>query len=190
MTVETITDPRRVFKEAQKAIASLDHGQVTELGRAIKKAARVFTVGLGGSAAHASHCACDLVKLGGVEAHCLVDNVSALTAGYNDDGSEVFVEMLRRFRFDHEDLLLVFSVGGGSLERGVSVELIQAAKFTRGACAAIVGRLGDICEYANPVVQIRCEDPALLTYVTESVAPLVWHALIAGDVKKGEPVWR
>jgi D-sedoheptulose 7-phosphate isomerase len=112
-----------VFKAARDAIALLSPTAVTALGQRIKKASRVFTVGLGGSAAHASHCACDLVKLGGVEAHCLVDNVSALTAGFNDDGSEVFVEMLRRFRFDHDDLLLVFSVGGGDLLKGVSVEL-------------------------------------------------------------------
>lgn len=190
MTVEQLTHPKRVFKEAQQAIDLLDYDAVYALGQRIRKSSRVFTVGLGGSASHASHCACDLTKLGGVESYCLVDNVAALTAGFNDDGSEVFVEMLRRLRFDHEDLLLVFSVGGGDLLKGSSVELVQAAKFTRGACAAIVGRMGDVCQYADPVVQITTADPSLITYVTESVAPLIWHSLIAGQLKKGEPVWR
>jgi len=188
--IEQSADVRCVFNATKEAIALLDYKEVVRLGHKIRKAARVFTVGLGGSAAHASHCACDLVKLGGVESICLVDNVSAYSAGVNDDGSEVFVEMLRRHRFDHDDMLLIFSVGGGSLAKGVSTELVQAAKFTRGACAAIVGRRGDVCEYADPVVQITCPDQTLITYVAESVMPLIWHALIAGQVKKGEPVWR
>ena len=188
--IEQSADVRCVFNATKEAIALLDYKEVVRLGHKIRKAARVFTVGLGGSAAHASHCACDLVKLGGVESICLVDNVSALTAGYNDDGSEVFVEMLRRHRFDHDDLLLIFSVGGGSLERGVSVELVQAAKFTRGACAAIAGRRGDIAEFADPYIEIKCDDDSLRTYVAESVSPLIWHALVAGQVKRREPVWR
>jgi D-sedoheptulose 7-phosphate isomerase len=190
VTVEESNMIYKVRDATIQAIANLEIAAVERLGARIKKSARVFTVGLGGSAAHASHCACDLVKLGGVESICLVDNVSAYSAGVNDDGSEVFVEMLRRHRFDHDDMLLIFSVGGGSLEKGVSTELVQAAKFTRGACAAIVGRRGDVCEYADPVVQIPCPDRTLITYVAESVMPLIWHALIAGQVKKGEPVWR
>ena len=192
MDAVTLTHAKRVFKAARDAIDQLVYDDVYALGQRIRKAKRVFTVGLGGSAAHASHCACDLTKLGGVPSFCLVDNVAALTAGYNDDGSEVFVEMLRRMRFDQDDMLLVFSVGGGDLAKGVSAELVQSAKYTRGACAAIVGRRGDVCEYADPVVQLYSVDldPTLITYVTESVAPLVWHALIAGQLKKGEPVWR
>lgn len=189
-------DIRNIIAVTRETVASLSAHDIGMLGDMILRARRVFIVGNGGSAAHASHFACDLTKLAAKPAICLNDNLASYSAGVNDDNARVYVAMLRRWGFgkdgEETDLLIALSVGGGSVQRGVSVDLVQAMAygFEHGQTACIVGRRGDMVKVANRVVQIDCPVPELITPVVESVMPLVWHALVAGPLKREEPVWR
>jgi D-sedoheptulose 7-phosphate isomerase len=190
-------DVRNILAVARETVAGLSATSIADLGTMIRRARVVYTVGNGGSAAHASHCACDLTKLAKRPTICLNDNMCTYSAGVNDDRVDVYKCMLERYGFgwsgEEHDLLLIFSVGGGSLERNVSVDLIRAAREARragGSVAVVCGRKGDVCAYAHHVVHIECPVHELITPVVESVMPLVWHALVAGPLKREEPVWR
>lgn len=188
-----------VRSATQTAIDRLDPVAWDELGHAIRKARHVYTVGNGGSASHASHCAADLRRLAGVGATCLNDSIADYSAGVNDDKRNVYARMLERAGFvekqdeDEQDLLIIFTVGGADRERGVSEDLYHAADWARrhGALACVFGRIGDIVKDFDCIeMHIDCPVPELITPVVESVMPLVWHALVAGPLKREEPVWR
>src|SRR6202453_2765396 len=117
--------------ESAAVLAKLDQASIeavaTGLATARERGGRLFILGVGGSAGHASHAVNDFRKICGFEAYCPTDNVSELTARINDDGWDTtFVEWLRGSRLDERDGILVFSVGGGDQERGVSVNLVRA----------------------------------------------------------------
>jgi D-sedoheptulose 7-phosphate isomerase len=144
---------------------------------------RLFILGVGGGAGHASHAVNDFRKLCGIESYAPTDNVSELTARTNDDGWETSLSAwLEISRLSAADALLVFSVGGGSREHGVSVNLVRAMEAARAAGASIYGVAGapggTLAELADVAVLI--EPPLeLRTPLVESLQAVVWHALVS-----------
>jgi D-sedoheptulose 7-phosphate isomerase len=147
---------------------------------------RLFVIGVGGGAGHASHAVCDFRKLAGFEAYTPVDNVSELTARTNDEGFEtVFDAWLRTSRISARDALLVFSVGGGSREHGISINLVNAVELARSVGAAVYGVVGrpdgTTAQLADACVVVPAP-PERLTPHTEGWQAVVWHLLVSHPV--------
>ena len=162
------------------------------LGAVRDRGGRLFVLGVGGSAAHASHAVNDFRKLCGLEAYAPTDNVSELTARINDDGWDTsFSEWLRGSRLGPADALLVLSVGGGSLERGVSVNLVRALELGREAGAAIYGIVGRdggyTAQVADACVVIPIASEERVTPHTEGLCAVVWHLLVSHPALAANP---
>jgi D-sedoheptulose 7-phosphate isomerase len=162
--------------------AALD-AMAAGIAAARERGGRLFILGVGGGAGHASHAVNDFRKLCGVESYAPTDNVSELTARTNDDGWETaFSAWLAVSRLGERDALLVFSVGGGSREHNVSTNLVGAMEAAREAGAAIYGVVGapggTLARLADVAVLID-PPPALRTPLVESLQALVWHALVS-----------
>jgi D-sedoheptulose 7-phosphate isomerase len=148
-----------------------------------ERGGRLFILGVGGGAGHASHAVNDFRKLCAIESYAPTDNVSELTARTNDDGWETsFSGWLEVSRLCERDALLVFSVGGGSREHNVSTNLVRAMEAAKAAGASLYGVVGapggTLAELAD--VAIRIEPPAALrTPLVESFQAVVWHALVS-----------
>lgn len=145
---------------------------------------RLFLLGVGGSAANASHAVNDFRKLCDIEAYAPTDNVSELTARTNDDGwSSVFAAWLRTSRAGAKDGVLVFSVGGGDLERNVSPNLVEALREAKARGAMILGVVGRDGGYtakvADAVVLVPVVDQDLVTPHSEAFQAIVWHCLVS-----------
>ena len=156
---------------------------------------RLFILGVGGSAANASHAVNDFRKIAGMECYAPTDNVSELTARTNDEGwRSVFAEWLKGSRLSDKDALLVLSVGGGSLEKNVSPNLVaalQLAKERGSAVLGIVGRDGGhTARVADVAVVIPTVNPSNVTPHTESFQAVVWHLLVSHPkLKVAETKW-
>jgi D-sedoheptulose 7-phosphate isomerase len=156
---------------------------------------RLFVLGVGGSAAHASHAACDFRKLCDLEAYAPTDNVAELTARVNDDGWEtVFASWLEGSRLGERDAVLVLSVGGGDENRGVSVNLVRALELARRVGAkvfGIVGRDGGYTfEIADECVLVPVESEDRITAHTEGMCAVLWHLLVSHPVlRAATPKW-
>ena len=174
--------------ESAEIIARLDPADIeavaTGLARVRADGGRLFILGVGGSAGHASHAVNDFRKLCGFEAYAPTDNVSELTARINDEGWDTsFVEWLRGSRLRRGDGVLVFSVGGGNRERNVSVNLVRALEHAREVGArifGIVGRDGGTTrELAEACVIIPTVAADRVTPHTEGMCAVVWHLLVS-----------
>ena len=156
---------------------------------------RVFVVGVGGGAGHASHAVSDFRKIAGIEAYAPSDNVSELTARANDDGWDtVYAGWLRGSRLSDKDVVLVFSVGGGDAERKVSTNLIAAVDLARLVGAKVLGVVGrdggHTASIADACVIIPTVNARNVTAHTESFQALVWHLLVAHPVlRANEMKW-
>ena len=156
---------------------------------------RLFILGVGGSAANASHAVNDFRKLAGIEAYAPTDNVSELTARTNDDGwPSVFAEWLKRSRLNQKDAVLVLSVGGGSLEKNVSPNLVSALQFAKERGSAILGIVGRDGGYtvqaADVAIVIPTVNLANITPHTEAFQAVVWHLWISHPTLKiAETKW-
>jgi D-sedoheptulose 7-phosphate isomerase len=166
---------------------SLDRGRVDAMARELaalrRRGGRLFILGVGGGAGHASHAVNDFRKLCSIESYAPTDNVSELTARTNDEGWETsFSAWLEVSRLGAADAVLVFSVGGGSREYNVSVNLVNALETARAAGAAIFGVVGapggTLAELADVAVLID-PPPLLRTPLVESFQAVVWHALVS-----------
>ncbi len=168
--------------------ASIDPVTVEAFAQALAEVrdqgGRLFIVGVGGSAANASHAACDFRKATGFEAYAPTDNVSEVTASTNDEGwNQVFTTYLRVSRFCESDALLVLSVGGGDAERNVSTNLIAALDHGRDVGAklfAIVGRDGGYAAtVAHHCILVPTVEPAHVTAHAEAFQAVLWHLLVS-----------
>ena len=153
---------------------------------------RLFVLGVGGSAGHASHAVNDFRKICGLEAYSPVDNVSELTARINDDGWETsFSEWLKGSNLSGKDALLVFSVGGGDAERGVSANLVRALEVAVDRHAAIYGVVGRDGGYTAKVANACVVIPPLfadhVTAHTEGLCAVIWHLLVSHPSLAREP---
>lgn len=187
------------LKETAEVVARLDADAcercVRELVALRERGGRLFILGVGGSAANASHAVNDFRKLAGLECYAPTDNVSELTARTNDEGwATVFVEWLRGSRLNAKDALLVLSVGGGDLERNVSPGLVSAidlAKETGARVLGIVGRDGGhTARCADACVLVPVVNPANVTPHTEAFQAVVWHLWVSHpDLKAAPTKW-
>ncbi|MQA75093.1 MAG: SIS domain-containing protein [Solirubrobacterales bacterium] len=182
--------------ETTEILAAVDTGEVERvasgLARARERGGRLFILGVGGSAGHAGHAVNDFRKLCAFEAYAPTDNVSELTARANDEGFDtVFVEWLRGSRIDPADAVLVFSVGGGDAERGVSTNLVRALDLAVEAGANVFGvvgrdgghtkRVADACVLIPPLHAER------ITPHTEGLCAVVWHLLVSHPALQAAP---
>ena len=145
---------------------------------------RLFLAGSGGGAGHASHATCDFRKLCNFESYCITDNVSELTARTNDEGWDTaYSNWLQSSRFNEKDGLLVFSVGGGSIEPPVSVNLVNAIQLANKVGAKVVGIVGRaggaLRELATASVLIPTVEPKFVTPQAEGIQALIWHLIIS-----------
>lgn len=157
-----------------------------------ERAGRLFILGVGGSAGHASHAVNDFRKICDVEAYTPTDNVSELTARVNDEGWDTsFDAWLRVSRLGPEDALLVFSVGGGDIVNGISVNLVRALELAQGRGTpifGIVGRQGGyVAQVADACVVIPPLYPDHVTPHTEGLCAVLWHLLVSHPVLATTP---
>jgi len=156
---------------------------------------RLFILGVGGSAANASHAVNDFRKIGHLEAYTPVDNVAELSARTNDDGWEsVFARWLERSKIRKEDAVMVFSVGGGNAEKNVSANIVHALDVAKGAGARIVGIVsrdgGYTAQVADACVIVPVVNPDNVTAHAEAWQAVVWHAIVLHPkFKRIEATW-
>ena len=148
---------------------------------------RLFFLGVGGGAGHASHAVNDFRKIAGIESYAPTDNVSELTARINDDGWESsFSNWLRGSRLSARDGIFIFSVGGGDAEKGVSTNVVNAIDFARSVGAKVLGVVGRDGGYAarrgDAVLIVPTVDAAFVTAHTEAFQAVVWHLLVSHPV--------
>ena len=190
---------QQFLSEAKEIIDRLDHGEIERTADLLfeTRAAggRLFILGVGGSAANASHAVNDFRKIAGFEAYAPTDNVSELTARTNDEGWEgVFENWLRGSRLRREDALLVLSVGGGNLEKNVSPNLVRALQYAKTVGARILGIVGrdggftaraaDACTIVPTVNSVHTTPHA------EAFQAVVWHLLVSHPkLKMSETKW-
>jgi D-sedoheptulose 7-phosphate isomerase len=192
-TVEAGGFVRRYLDETQEAVRLLDAAAIdalaTGLARVREGGGRLFILGVGGSAGHASHAVNDFRKICGFEAYAPTDNVSELTARVNDEGWETsFSEWLKVSRLAARDGVLVFSVGGGNREKNVSPNLVRALELASQVGAAVfgvVGKDGGATRAASEAcVIIPTVSPDRITPHTEGLCAVVWHLLVSHPALK------
>lgn len=182
--------------ETTQIVAELDRDAIDnlagELAAVRDGGGRLFLLGVGGSAGHASHAANDFRKLCGLESYSPTDNVSELTARINDEGWETaYGEWLRGSRLTAPDAVLVFSVGGGDIERNVSPNLVRAidlARETGSRVFGVVGRDGGYtAQVADACVVIPTASEDRVTPHTEGLCAVVWHLLVSHPLLARHP---
>ncbi len=187
------------FEETRQVLEQLNINKVEQIAKIIanthKPEGRLFFLGVGGSAANASHAVNDFRKICGIEAYAPTDNVSELTARTNDEGWEsVFVEWLKGSRLNDKDCIFVFSVGGGNREKNVSTNLVHALDYAKKQKTKVVGIVGRDWGYTAKVADACCIIPVVnpinTTPHTEAFHAIVWHALVSHpELKICETKW-
>ena len=176
------------FREAAQILEQIEEAAVerllSELCAVRDRGGRLFVLGVGGSAGNASHAVNDFRKLCGIEAYAPTDNVSELTARVNDEGWDTsFSEWLKVSRLGKADALLIFSVGGGSREKNVSMNLVRAVELARERGAAVFGVVGKdggaTKTAAEACVIIPTVSPDRITPHTEGLCAVIWHLLVS-----------
>jgi len=168
---------------------------VAELRGVRERGGRLFILGVGGSAANASHAVNDFRKIAGIEVYAPTDNVSELTARTNDDGwASVFVEWLRGSRLNAKDCLFILSVGGGNLEKNVSPNLVAALQLAKQVGARVIGIVGKDGGYTAKVADACVIVPTVnannVTPHSEAFQAVVWHLFVSHpDLKINQTKW-
>lgn len=193
------TFAEKFLAESAQILADLDTSSIEKAAQLLANVraagGRVFILGVGGSAANASHAVNDFRKIAGIEAYAPTDNVSEVTARTNDEGwATVFAGWLKASRLHARDAVLVFSVGGGDLERNVSPNLVAALQLAKSIGAKILGIVGRDGGYtakvADVCIVIPTVNPAHVTPHTEAFQAVVWHLLVTHPaVKIAQTKW-
>jgi D-sedoheptulose 7-phosphate isomerase len=187
---------RKFLEESADLVQKLDADVIdrvaTGLGSVRDGGGRLFILGVGGSAGHASHAVNDFRKLCAFEAYAPTDNVSELTARVNDEGWDTsFSEWLKVSRLASKDAVLVFSVGGGNREKNISVNLVRALELARSVSAKIYGIVGKdggfTAQAADACVIVPTASPDRITPHTEGLCAVVWHLLVSHPALKRAP---
>lgn len=169
---------------AEQLDATVIERMAERLAAVRERGGRLFFVGVGGGAGHASHAVNDFRKLADIESYAPTDNVSELTARINDEGwNDSFAAWLRGSRLATRDALFVFSVGGGNEERAVSVNIVNAVRLARSVGADVLGVVGRDGGYtasaSDAVLIVPTVDERMVTPHTEAFQAIVWHLLVS-----------
>jgi D-sedoheptulose 7-phosphate isomerase len=182
--------------ETSQIAAKIDVGAVEKMVDALAAVrsggGRLFLLGVGGSAGSCSHAVNDFRKLVGMEAYTPTDNVSELTARTNDEGwATVLVEWLKTSRINSKDAVFVLSVGGGSLEKNISPNIVTALQHAKKVGARILGIVGRdggyTAQVADAYVLVPTVNPESITPHTESFHAVIWHLLVSHPKLKANP---
>tara|TARA_X000000368_G_scaffold402968_1_gene377429 strand:+ start:392 stop:976 length:585 start_codon:yes stop_codon:yes gene_type:complete len=187
------------FEEVSHSIKNIDkkkiYNLILELRKLQKNGGRLVILGVGGSAANASHAVNDFRKICKIDAYTPVDNVAELTARTNDEGWEtVFIAWLKTFKLNKKDKILIFSVGGGNLAKKVSTNIIYAIKYAKRCNAKVLSVVGKKDGYSyknsNVCVYIPVSNKNKVTPVTEAFQSIIWHLLVSHPIlQKNKTKW-
>jgi len=187
------------LREVLEITSKIDKSEIEKMINVIlnvkKNEGRIFMLGVGGSAGNASHAVNDFRKIAGIECYTPTDNVSELTARVNDDGwDSSFVNWLKGSRLNSKDCIFIFSVGGGNLEKNVSVNIVNSLKFAKEMGSSIIGIVGKDGGYtakvADACVIIPVVNPETITPHSEAFQATIWHLLVTHpDIKVNEMKW-
>ena len=190
---------RAPLNEAAQIIAAIDSDAIERVATLLAdlrtRGGRLFFLGVGGSAANCSHAVNDFRKIAGIESYTPVDNVSELTARTNDEGWEtIFAAWLAGSRLGSNDMVFVFSVGGGNLEKNISPNLVRALQYAKTVGARIVGVVGRdggfTAQAADACVVIPTVNPETITPHAEAFQAVVWHLLVSHPaLKQAQTKW-
>ena len=186
---------RETAEVVSKLDAALCEKAVKLLSTVRARGGRLFILGVGGSAANASHAVNDFRKIAGLECYAPTDNVSELTARTNDEGwASVFEAWLGVSRLKPEDTLLVFSVGGGNLEKNVSPNLVSAINYAKQVGAKVLGIVsrdgGHTARVADACVIVPTVNPETVTPHAEAFQAVIWHLLVSHPkIKMQQTKW-
>jgi len=185
--------------DAIAIINKIDRTQIQKMIQILqdirKNNGRLFILGVGGGAGHASHAVNDFRKIAGIESYAPTDNVSELTARVNDDGWEtVFESWLKGSHLTAKDGIFVFSVGGGNAEKSVSVNLVNALRYAKEKGAKVIGVVGRDGGYtakvADACVIIPTVNEKTVTPQTEAFQAVIWHLIVSSPaMQKFEMKW-
>lgn len=178
----------KYLKEVSEIAGMLDRDEINKMIGVLKQVrdekGRLFIICIGGGAGHASHAVNDFRKLAGIEAYTPVDNVSEITARANDDGFHtIFSNWLLGSNLTPKDAIMVFSVGGGNLEKNVSANIVEALKYAKQIGAKVVGVVGRDGGYTkqvgDAVLVVPTVNPENVTPHTEAFQAVVWHLIVS-----------
>ena len=189
----------RYFSEMCEIVERISPVQVEEmislLADVRERGGRLFFLGVGGGAGHAGHAVNDFRKIAGIECYAPSDNVSELTARINDDGWDTcYANWLRGSRLSARDALFVFSVGGGSVEKNVSMNIVNSLKLAQQVGASILGVVGRdggyTAQVADGCVVIPTLSPDTVTAHAESFQAVIWHLIVSHPrIRQNEMKW-
>lgn len=188
-----MTFSEQFLAEAKQIIDGLDTNAIERMAQIIaearEKGGRLFILGSGGGAGHASHAVNDFRKIVGIEAYAPTDNVSELTARTNDEGwASVFSEWLKVSKLNADDVLLVFSVGGGNADKNISPNIVEGLKLAQTVGARIIGIVGRDGGYTAQTAAACAIIPTInadhITPHTEAFQAVVWHLLVTHPALK------
>ena len=176
------------LQEASLIIEQLDITSIETITGLLLKlrqsGGRLFLVGVGGGAGHASHAVNDFRKLANIEAYSPADNISELTARTNDEGWDTtYAAWLQVSRLSGSDMLLIFSVGGGDLTLNISPNIVRAVQYAKQVGAGVIGILGRDGGYtatvADACVIVPVVNPGSITPHTEAFQAVIWHLIVS-----------
>lgn len=176
------------IEEAKRVLDGLDRPAIEKMTQLLvdlrENGGRLFLVGVGGGAGHAGHAVNDFRKLAGIESYSPSDNISELTARTNDEGwDSTYAAWMKVSRLDSQDMLCVFSVGGGDLERNISPNIVRSLQYAKEVGAKVIGIVGrdggHTAKVADACVIVPTVNPARVTPHTESFQALVWHLIVS-----------
>ena len=189
----------KYFRESKEIIDRLDKKQIRKMVDYLvnlrARNGRLFILGVGGGAGHASHAVNDFRKICGIESYAPTDNVSELTARVNDDGWEsAYVNWLKGSNLNQNDMVFVFSVGGGHLEKNISANIVRSLELAQKEGAKVCGVVGRdggyTAQVADACVVIPSVNDETVTPHTEGFQAVIWHLLVSHpDLQKYEMKW-
>lgn len=191
-----MTFSQEFLNESVALIGKIDTDEIEKMAKVLsevrEKRGRLFLVGSGGGAGHASHASCDFRKLCNIEAYAPSDNVSELTARVNDEGWDVStLNWLKVSRLNSNDCVFVFSVGGGNEEKNISMNLVQVVKYAKEVGAKVVGIVGKdggyTKKFGDAVSVVPTVNSGRITPHTEGFQAVIWHLLVSHPLLQSNP---
>lgn len=187
------------MKEVIEITKSIDKDQIDKMVKILSNVSenkgRIFFIGVGGGAGNATHAVNDFRKIANIESYTPTDNVSELTARINDDGwDSAYTKWLQVSNLNENDVLFIFSVGGGNLEKNISVNIVESIKLAEKKKSKVIGIVGRDGGYTGKIsdacVIIPTVNPETITPHTEAFQAVIWHLIVSHpDLKKNEMKW-